>query len=81
MPTRYPLSRYICLSRTVGLGASLSGPYTSKRLNVQTLIATLEIGISLFADLTKGCSTHITGSPYFSISDTQQMLARHHHEN
>ena len=56
----------------VGLGASLPRPNTPKRLNVQTLIATLEIGISLFTDLTEGRSIQIPGSPYLSISDTQQ---------
>ena len=57
-------------------GASLPRPNTSKSLNVQTLIATLRIGISLFTNLTKGRSIQITGSPYLSILDTQ-----HDHAN
>ena len=55
----------------VGLGASLPRPNTPKRLNVQTLIATLGIKISLFTDLTEGRPIQIPGSPYLSISDTQ----------
>ena len=53
----------------VGLGASLPRPNTPKRLNVRTLIATLGIGISLFTDLTEGCSIQIPGGPYLSILD------------
>ena len=56
----------------VGLGASLPRLNTPKRLNVRTLIARLRIGISLFTDLTEGRSIQIPGSPYLSITDTQQ---------
>ena len=55
----------------VGLGASLPRANTHKRLNVQTLIATLGIGITLFTDLIEGCSIQVPGSLYLSISDTQ----------
>ena len=55
----------------VGLAASLPRPNTSKRLNVQTLISTLGIGISLFTDLAEGRSIQIPRSPYLSISYTK----------
>ena len=47
----------------VGLSVSLPQLDTPKCLNVLTLIATLETGISLFIELTEGCSIHaiVTG--------------------
>ena len=75
----FSMTGWLCLRDTLSRGISaylasrvgcISASTLPKRLNVQTLITTLGIGISLFADLTKGCCTHITGSPYISISDT-----------
>ena len=55
-----------------GLSVSLPQLDTPKCLNVLTLIATLRIEISLFTELTKGCSIQIPGRPHLLISDTQQ---------
>ena len=59
----------------VGLSVSLPQLDTPKRLNVLTLIATLGIEISLFTELTEGCSIQIPRHPHLLISDTQQKHA------
>ena len=49
---------------------------------IKALIATLEIGISLFTDLTKGLSIQFSGDPYprsWIPSRIMLMLARHYH--